>query len=139
LPTLLTNWGGYYSFASKKWNCKLVPVEFTIFGQKLQTKKIHDFYYDYTQSYINENDRKRWSEEFLTEFGIVGSANKLKIILDKDFENFSGFHWNLNHYSNLYSSVDVGKALNLNLHPSVDTFYEQVYNNYIKDLSIENE
>ncbi|MBC7713612.1 MAG: glycosyltransferase [Rhizobacter sp.] len=140
LPTLLTNWGGYYSFASgNKWNCKLVPVEITKYGHKIHTKKIHEFYTDFTQSYINENDRKRWSNEFLSEFGVVGSAHKLRTILDKDFENFTGFHWNLEHFSNLYWAVDIGKEINIHLNPSVDTFYHQVYKNYIKNLNIENE
>lgn len=139
LPTLLTNWGGYYSFESNKWLCKLVPVEITSFGHKMQISKIHEFYKNYTLAYINEYDRMRWSLEFQKEFSVTSSAKKLKDILDKDFQPFNGFHWNLMHYSTLYWSVDIGKEINVQMNPSRDNFYYQVYKNYIKQINTDDQ
>ncbi len=131
VPTLLTDWGGYSSFVSKRWFCNLLPIKLTPFGHELMVSRVLDFYNLYSLSYINKIDRKRWSDEFLKEFSISAGTEKLKKIIEKDFEKFQGFNWSLEHFARVYWSVSHGKEINVHLTPSDDNIYFHVYKNYI--------
>jgi hypothetical protein len=133
LPTLLTNWGGYSSFKSKRWFCFLLPVDITNYGHSLNTSKIHSFFEIYKLAYINHNDRTKWSKEFLEVYSIEAASKKLNIILDNKFNTFSGFNWNLEYFSNAFWSTKFGKELSRSLSPSRDNYYYQVYKNYISN------
>lgn len=134
MPTLLTNWGGYYSFESSKWNCELVPVEITEYGHKIKTAKIHEFCQKHLTSPPTPQKRAEYSKVFLEEFSTTASSKSLKNIYQEEYHPFKGFHWNLIHYCNLYWTVKPGEELNLEMSPGADNFYSQVYRHYIKQL-----
>ncbi len=130
LPSLLTDWGGYSSFASDKWGCSLMPVEITTFGHKLNLSALYDF----VQNNLKDDDimiRLKRSQSFLKEFSIESNIGRLNTILAKDSHLFQGFKWNLGYFSNEYWSVNPGHELSKQLNPSSDNFYYEVYSNYI--------
>jgi glycosyltransferase involved in cell wall biosynthesis len=131
LPALLTDWGGYSSFTSPAWNCRLVPVEITSFGHKLETSVIEEFYNSVCDMNVTDHDRKKRANEFIKEFSINGSSHKLRSILNSEIKPFKGFNWGLNHFSRIYWSRGIGKEINKDLNPSDDNFYFHVYQNYI--------
>jgi glycosyltransferase involved in cell wall biosynthesis len=131
LPTLLTDWGGYSSFASKVWRCQLMPVSITEFGLQIKTSMIKEFVDTYLESYINDNDRTRWSNEFLSQFSIAANSSKLESLINSNFKAFNGFNWTLALISELYGKSSSKKTINANTGPSNKNFYYQVYQNYI--------
>ena len=134
MPTLLSNWGGYYSFESSEWKCELVPVEITEYGHKIKTAKIHEFFKKYLANPATPEDRTKWSKLFLDEFSTTSSSKGLKTIIQEEYNPFKGFHWNLIHYCNLYWAAKIGEELNLEMSPSEDNFYSRAYRHYIKQL-----
>lgn len=134
LPSILTNWGGYYSFESKdKWLCRLVPVEITDYGHKINVLKIQEFLKEITEKNLSHEERVKKSLAFQEEFSISASAKKLKKIIEKDFVIFEGFNSNLYHYSSAYWSVEIGREISKEMSPSTENFYYEVYKNYIKE------
>jgi len=131
LPSLLTDWGGYSSFASTKWRCKLAPVKITQYGLEIKTKALKDFFELQKQSYVEESDRQRWSKEFLQEFSVESAADKLREIYKKPVAPFAGFNWALAPFAKIYSKPNRNTTIDPNACPSDKNFYEQVYRNYI--------
>lgn len=130
LPSLLTDWGGYSSFANPKWDCYLMSVKLTPYGHLLKVGTLLNFYKKFSVE-IDNNIRERRAKDFISEFGIIGSTPKLEAILKKPYSVFSGFKWSLGYYSNEFWSVKVWKELSKQLTPSSDTFYNEVYQHYI--------
>ncbi len=133
LPTMLTDWGGYSSFASNnEWSCGLVPVQITEYGLELETSQIDSAV---KQAMLNQNqllaDRKSRSESFLNKFSINSNVIVLDSILKKNLTIFSGFNWLLEQYSSALEMNWSKKKLNKFLSPDVRGFYNQVYKNYI--------
>jgi glycosyltransferase involved in cell wall biosynthesis len=137
LPTLLTDWGGYSSFASKRWRCQLIPVAITEFGLQVKTSAIKEFLETYLECYITDIDRKRWSDEFLSQFSITENASKLESILNTSFKFFKGFNWAFAPFSMQYGKSSESKNLNANSAPSDKNFYYQVYKNYISEENVQ--
>ncbi len=130
LPSLLTDWGGYSSFADSKWDCYLMPVTLTPYGHLLKVDTFLDFYKRFSQE-TDLKKRAQRAKDFSAEFGIIGSSYKLKRILMKPFNKFGGFKWSLGYYSNEFWAVRIWKELSKQLTPSSDTFYNEVYQHYI--------
>ncbi|MDD4973882.1 MAG: glycosyltransferase family 4 protein [Bacteriovorax sp.] len=131
LPTLLTDWGGYSSFASKAWRCQLIPVKITEFGLQIKTTAISEFYEALNESYINDIDRERWSKEFLNAFSIKNTVSKLEKIMTTPFNVFTGFNWALAPFTQIYGKTAKVNTIDANTCPSNKNFYFQVYQNYI--------
>lgn len=131
LPTLLTDWGGYSSFASKTWRCQLVPVSITEFGLKIKTSAILEFFKTYLDSYITDKDRKRWSDEFLGQFSIEKNSERLETIIKDKFNSFRGFNWAMSPLAQIYGKTSGNKSINAHASPSDKNFYYQIYKNYI--------
>lgn len=140
LPTLLTDWGGYSSFASSnRWNAQLVDVDFTEYGLEINAAQIVSFFKEQGLSYINKNDRERWSEAFLSAFSIEGSTGYLADILKKPVKAFKGFNLHLNQFSAYYWGYKKGSEVNLKLSPSSDSYYSNIYSNYVSRLRVNRE
>lgn len=131
LPCLLTDWGGYSSFASDTWRCQLMPVSITEFGLQIKISSIKQFVNTYIDSKTNETDRKRWSDEFLNHFSIKNNSRKLGSFLQKPFSLFQGFTWSLAPFSEQFGKSSVSKTISSSNGPSNKNFYYQVYKNYI--------
>lgn len=131
LPALLTDWGGYSSFASTNWRCQLMPVSITEFGLQIKTSVMQTFFDTYLECYITEIDRKRWSSEFLKQFSIKENCIKLENILKNPFNKFKGFNWILAPFSLQYGKLARSNAINVDVGPSDKSLYYQVYKNYI--------
>lgn len=131
LPSLLTDWGGYSSFASTSWRCKLIPVAISEFGLQIKTSAIRDFFEGFVESYINDNDRKRWSEAFIKNFSIEDNILKLESFIKGPFNLFQGFNWQLAPCAQLYGKSDSPKTIDPSTGPSDKNFYSQIYQNYI--------
>lgn len=131
LPALLTDWGGYSSFASSKWRCQLIPVSISEFGLQIKTSVIQDFIETYQESYIDEKDRQRWSSEFLKEFSIDPNSTKLENIIKSPIATFKGFNWMLAPFSLQYGKSARNNVVSHDVAPSSKNLYYQVYQNYI--------
>ncbi|MFA6237018.1 MAG: glycosyltransferase family 4 protein [Bacteriovorax sp.] len=131
LPTLLTDWGGYSSFASKSWRCQLMPVSITEYGLKIKTSAIHDFLKNYFECYVADVDRTRWSKEFLEQFSIIQASKKLGEHINNKFKPFKGFNWAIAPLAHTYGKYSGKKSIDIQASPSDKNFYFQVYKNYI--------
>lgn len=131
LPALLTDWGGYSSFTSSKWRCKLAPVKITEYGLQIKTSAVKNFVQQLKQTYAGTQDRERWGSEFAAKFSIESSAAHLKSILAENIQPFAGFNWALAPFAQLYSKQHRSKTIDPNTCPSSKNFYAQVYENYI--------
>jgi glycosyltransferase involved in cell wall biosynthesis len=140
LPTLLTDWGGYSSFASSnRWYAQLVDVDITEYGLEINAGQILKFFKEQGLSYINKNDRMRWSDAFSSAFSIEGSNGELVEIFKKPAKAFKGFNLHLSQFSAYYWGYRRGNELNLKLSPSSDSYYSNIYSNYISRLTVNRE
>lgn len=131
LPSLLTDWGGYSSFASSKWRCKLAPVKITEYGLQIKTSTIKELLDEHKESYITGKDRERWAKAFSDEFSIESCVNKLKKILEVPARKFAGFNWVIAPFGQTYGKYALSSSIDPNTCPSSKNFYAQVYKNYI--------
>ncbi len=131
LPSLLSDWGGYSSFESTKWRCKLAPVKITEYGLQIKTSALKDFFSLQKESYVGEADRERWAGEFAKSFSIASSSKVLADLLTKPVSHFKGFNWTLAPFSQIYSKQHRSQSIDPNTCPSDKNFYAQVYRNYI--------
>lgn len=136
LPSLLTDWGGYNSFAnSNKWICDLVNVDITEFGLEIDTDEISNFFSKIIKNKMQlEESRVDRALEFQKCFSIKTNVSMLQQILQKDITPFSGFNWYLEQYSNALSMNWSKSKLNKFLNPDRRSFYFNVYKNYISAL-----
>ncbi len=144
LPAVLTDWGGYGSFAGGDWQCRLAPVDITEFGHRINVGKVREHVTASLGAKATPEDRQRWSTAFRTEFSVSGSARKLREILAEDVDPFLGFKWNLNYLSSIFWKEDrrsrfyyeyIGQKINTNFNPTSNSFYHDIYRNYISGAS----
>jgi|GEM_PF-515806 len=136
LPTLLTDWGGYSSFVSTKWRCKLAPVRISEYGLEVKTSALRDFYELYKQTYIGQADRERWANEFSQIFSSKAAVHALEAVLKTPTPVFKGFNWKLSPFAQIYSKQFRSKSIDPNTCPSSKNFYGQVYQNYISTSDV---
>ncbi len=140
LPSVLTDWGGYGSFPGKGWDCRLVPVEISEFGHKINLRKLRDDITEIISSETTDEQRLSFSKAFAAEFSIRSSSTKLREILSQPFSPLPGFKWNLNYLSTIFWKEQrrskyyfefIGREVNANFHPTSNSFYYDIYRNYI--------
>lgn len=133
LVSVLTDWGGYSSFASDdKWDCSLVDVSLNEFGQELNTQIFHD----QVEKYISDNKKRQTrSEQFQQAFSIDGNISTLKKILNNPPVDFLGFNWLLEQHASAMNENWSKVKFNKFLAPSGSGFYFTMYKNYISKLS----
>lgn len=131
MPALLTDWGGYSSFASTNWRCKLAPVKITEYGLEIKTSALKEFYELYKQSYVGSTDRERWAREFASVFSIKNNAEKLQALYQSAVPAFAGFNWTLAPFAQIYSKQHRSTSIDPSTCPSSKNFYAQVYRNYL--------
>ncbi len=136
LKSLLTDWGGYSSFANmQSWQCDLVEVNIDEYGFALSMNKFQEMLLSICQTPDPDEIRGERAKAFLREFSIEGNIKNLQDILDKKPEAFSGFNWLLEQYGNSLSQNWSRSKLNKFLSPKSKSFYFDVYKNYISKLS----
>lgn len=131
MPALLTDWGGYSSFASSSWRCKLAPVKITEYGLEIKSSALKEFYELYKQSYVGSADRERWANEFARVFSIKNNVEKLQSIYKTAVSSFAGFNWKLAPFAQIYSKQHRSTSIDPSTCPSSKNFYAQVYRNYL--------
>ncbi len=137
LTSILTDWGGYSSFASSdKWHCELVSVGLSEFGFELGTQS----FIDLVENYAGKSDNLRFShsKEFLAKFSIEGNIDVLREILKKDGVPFTGFTWLLEQHAFAMNENWSKIKYNKFLAPRDKGYYPQLYNNYISGKTKEN-
>ncbi len=139
LSTILTDWGGYSSFASQdKWDCQLIPVSLSQYGFELNLQPFHDKIDRYVKERDCLNKREQRSRDFLKEFSINQNVANLAHILKKKPIHFSGFNWLLDQYAVALSENWSKNKFNKFLSPGSDGYYYGIYKNYISGLNREN-
>ncbi len=136
LPSLLTDWGGYSSFASNhEWSCKLVDVDITEFGLEIDIDSVGKFLSDVAVEKRNlDEGRELRAKKFQKAFSIKGNVPVLQSILEQDINPFEGFNWYLEQYANALGMNWSKSKLNKFLNPDRRSFYFNVYKNYISAL-----
>lgn len=138
LKSVLTDWGGYSSFASNKdWECALVDVGLDEYGFSLSTSKFQEALRAACEKEDSASERLKRSKAFLNEFSIEGNVENLKKILNEKPMIFSGFNWLLEQYASALAQNWSRSKLNKFLSPKNKSFYFDVYKNYISKLSQE--
>lgn len=131
LPSVLTDWGGYSSFASPEWNCKIVPVKITELGHSIYTGKLEEMVLNMLSEPHSVEERRARSERFKSQFGSETAPARLRKVLSSPMKPFPGFNWQLYHLSHILFSPEPGKQWNTRFSPSDKTFYNEVYKHYI--------
>lgn len=132
LPSLLTDWGGYSSFADEgDWDCKLVPVQISEFGLEIDCSQIGIEISRIISAGMNDKRRSEYSECFHRKFSIESNVSALENILKSEVPRFAGFNWLYEQYSNAMGMNWSKSKLNKFLNPDRRTFYYSIYRNYI--------
>ena len=136
LPSLLTDWGGYSSFANNhEWSCELVDVDITEFGLEIDIDGVGNFLSKVIAEKRNfEEGRELRAKNFKKAFSITGNVSVVKRILEQDINSFEGFNWYLEQYANALGMNWSKSKLNKFLNPDRRSFYFNVYKNYISGL-----
>lgn len=138
LKSILTDWGGYSSFASEtSWKCDLLDVDIDEYGFSLKTNKFQDALFSVCQNADADNERLERSKAFLKEFSIEGNIERLEKILNMKPTLFGGFNWLLDQYGNSLNQNWSRSKFNKFLLPKNKSFYFDVYKSYISKLSQE--
>lgn len=130
LTSILTDWGGYSSFASsRKWHCDLLSVDLSEFGFELGVNS----FVELAENYVGKSDAVRFnhSKEFLAQFSIEPNIEVLREILKKEGVPFSGFSWLLEQHAFAMNENWSKIKYNKFLAPMDKGYYPQLYNNYI--------
>ena len=139
IKCILTDWGGYSSFANKdKWQCDLLSVEIGEFGHELVVEDFHRVISEVSNVKDEELDRQKRALAFMDEFSIDANVKKLKDILRKSPERFEGFNWKLDQFANALNQNWSKSKFNKFLSPKIHSYYFTIYKNYISKLIQEN-
>ncbi len=136
LPSLLTDWGGYSSFAdSQEWDCQLVPVSLSEFGFEIDMHFFRSELERMTKNILDLNSRQRRSEAFLSKFSIKSNISTLTKILETPPVAFKKFNWLLDQYGNALSLNWSKSKFNKFLSPNHRGYYFDIYKNYISKIN----
>jgi glycosyltransferase involved in cell wall biosynthesis len=139
LPSVLTSWGGYSSFFIEGYYLKFVDVKMTEYGLKLNLKQIFDSVDELMAKRISDEWRMEQSKLFEDKFSISSNVKNLKNILSTNPSEFLGFNWKLEQLSNAQNLSWHKSKLNKLLTPASNTFYFEIYKNYVNQESYLNE
>ncbi len=121
LPCLLSDWGGYPSFAKVGSPVYLVPVSCSRRGLSLDRAQLATLWGSVPQ--LSDEERARAGLAFAAHFSIAAISNHLEHLLSLKARPFSGFNWRLQQLRGL-SPVRKG-------------FYEEVYGSYLRGAGSE--
>ena len=139
LPSVLTHWGGYSSFFVEGYYLKFADVDLTEYGLKLNLKPLVDSVYELKEQKRSNELRLEQSKIFEKKFSISSNIEVLKNILNSEPIEFLGFNWKLDQLSNAQNLNWQKSKLNKLLTPAINTFYFELYKNYINKEGYLNE
>lgn len=132
-PSLLTDWGGYSSFVSKEnaWCCDLLEVDLNEYGHSLSRQSLRNFLNQQIEANPSDQERQKNSEAFLKTFSIEACLERIRECLFDEVKVFSGFSWKLSALNRVYGRGGPRKEVSLEMIPSIDNLYYDVYKYYI--------
>lgn len=121
VPCVLSDWGGYSSFARKDLSCRLIPVRLSDNGYQLDLLDFESQALALMKNDFSNHERLRQSQAFQNDFSIDSIAKHLENLHSERAPNFLGFQPKLKTLQN---------QVFRNLHPKAGTFYEDIYHSY---------
>lgn len=130
VPTILTDWGGYASFAGDPTSCRLIPVSIAKHGLRISLPAIR---HSIRQRWLVQSSQAQLREERLERgdayqkrLSVDAAVSLLKDIHSRRPANFGGFTRTMNKFAESFSDyAPFPKG------PSRNTFYEEIYEAYV--------
>lgn len=127
LPCVLSDWGGYTSFAIDPKVCHLIPVELLAHGFALSSSKIQGALVVAGEADRSLAVRNQRGLRFGEVFSVDSIARRLADIFSRKAMAFSGFSkWKLQQVANYVESNRIHKEWL----PGRGNFYDEVYRSY---------
>lgn len=95
LPCLLTDWGGYSSFAVPDTNCQLLPVSISDRGLFIDYDMVEKKWREILNERASPGRRIASGKAFAEKFSVASVAERIKTILSETPKPFGGFGWRL--------------------------------------------
>lgn len=133
-PLVLTDWGGYSSFADREGYCKLVPLSLRSakFGpaQMISFSKFRGLLRRRLDAPFTESDRVKCAEVFQQKFSVQSCAEQLVSIHQARPVAFTGFNRLMRIHAQKLMDLQREKRPMFQLAVQKDQFYDQVYRPY---------
>lgn len=134
LPCVLSDWGGYSTFAQERYASRAVPVVLDTTGILLSRNSFRTHLRAALNQPKKEKEKLALSQLFLRDFSIEAAAKKLSgILLSSDPSPypaagglFRGFMWQLDYLSGIVQRDHPTSVF----FPKKGAFYESVYSSY---------
>jgi glycosyltransferase involved in cell wall biosynthesis len=131
LPAALTDWGGYSSFKIDGVFLKLIGVKISEYGLVLNIGDFEKYVNEIIALNLNSKEREAYANTFKEKFSVEANIKRLEFILKNEFVKFEGFNWELDQYAESLGLNWSQSKLNKFLNPVSNSFYSDIYNNYI--------
>jgi glycosyltransferase involved in cell wall biosynthesis len=132
LPTVLTDWGGYSSFVSEKqeWDCSLLPLELLDIGYKIDFARLEQAMH---HNQFDAAARHQQGKVFQNQFSPEAARILIMELLSKTPIEYGESYWKLKMFAENFdhNQEAVSRPPQDWLLPSKDSFYSEVYTNYI--------
>lgn len=129
LPALITDWGGYSSFAKSGLPCRLVPVGLHDHGILLSSRAFQENLQSLlpTEPALRRGEtRPRIGRAFCSHFSVESAATQIRNALRAEPQPFAGFNWKLSYLAKLVNPAQPDSAFV----PGAGTFYSEIYRPY---------
>lgn len=132
LPCVLTDWGGYSSFVPPEgeWDCELLPVYISDLGHRIDVTSFHTAISIHYLHRKDEDSRTKAGEKFYKQFSPKSASVLLRELIKIKPVVYGDQYWKLAQFTKLVQMHEE-KGVNGFFLPSEDSYYSEVYSNYI--------
>jgi glycosyltransferase involved in cell wall biosynthesis len=132
-PCLLSDWGGYASFALDEMSCRLSPVVITGKGLQMSSRDFQEKLGTFLSVRESDEARQKRATFYSDKFSIEHVSEKILQWQKNHAPRFQGFTPSLNELSRKMRRHLQGAPL-FETGPKEKTFYSRIYKNYVQGL-----
>jgi glycosyltransferase involved in cell wall biosynthesis len=126
LPAILSDWGGYSSFADDKKICELIPVRLSKSGPEISSSHISSALFKTSMKQHSDETRLAQSQHYHGRLSVESVAERYLRVLSAEVPKFEGFGNLMRQYMKKFvHGVPYSQG------PKAGTFYERIYRNYV--------
>lgn len=129
LPAVISDWGGFSSFAKSEYFSHAVPVALHNNGLLLSSSTLQENLKKNLSKVLSDEKRLILSKKFSEDFSIAAATRRLQESFQIENPVFGGFNWKLDF---LASTVHPGKPRD-SFMPKKGAFYEDIYQPYFTE------
>lgn len=133
---ILTDWGGYSSFATNPDYCQLIPVEFESNYLNFELEHYITSLKKAVDSGIHcDEEREKIHEHYVENFSIRAGSEKIEQIILNGNHQFSGYSEKIRTMAALFKSNPYSPFGHSRKSLAYNAFYEDIYAPYFRKLS----